>query len=82
MRVCMLKTRWLLLFTSVRDCAHHQSWHPSVRQCGCAAAVWCGGLLCPGPPVPRPRPDHTLASATVKSHVPPAQLEGKNTDID
>ncbi len=70
-------------FTSVHDCAHHQSWPLSVGQCGCAAAVWCGGLLCPGPPVPRPHPAHTPASATVKSHVQQAWLEGeKKSDID
>lgn len=64
-------------FTSVRDCAHHQSWLLSVGRCGCAAAVWCGGSLCRGPPVPRPRPAHTLASATVKSHVQQPWLEGE-----
>lgn len=67
-------------FTSVHDCAH-QSWPPSVGQCGCAAAVWCGGLRCPGPPVPRPRPDRILASATVKSHVPRARLEGQKVTM-
>lgn len=61
-------------FISVHDCAHHQSWPLSVGQCGCAAAVWCGGLLCPGPPVPRPHPGRTLASATVKSRVRRAWL--------
>lgn len=69
-------------FISVRVCAHRQSWPLSAGQCGCAAAVWCGGLLCPGPPGPRPRPDHTLASAAVKSHVPRARLEGGKRDID
>lgn len=56
--------------------AHRRSWRLSVGQCGCAAAVWCGGPLCPGPPVPRPRPDRTPASATAKSRAPRARLEG------
>lgn len=67
---------------SVFDCTHHQSCSLSVGQCGCIAAVQYGGLLCLGPPLPRPRPAHTLVSAAVKSHDPQAQLQEKKREND
>lgn len=61
------------------SCTHQQPWHLSVGQCGCAEAERCAELLCPDPPVPRPRPGRILASAAAESRVRRAQLEGEKT---